>query len=139
MEYNDYQAEVSQLPANQRLTITADANAEALESFKQTRAVSIHFAGHTPDECKVYLGLSMSETSISNYGWNSATNPIAIDCTPVQEQEGTWKIAIASNVSADTWALLSPSLQALTIYVSHNPQMTLATPPKPQVRVTPQH
>jgi hypothetical protein len=122
-ELSEYQIEISTLPPEQRLTIDADSPGDALAAFRSTRSVIIHFGGHSPDHCKAYLGLTMPETMIANYGWDNTFNPIMTDCTPLEE--GYWKISVSSSVSLDTWTLLSPSLVGVTILAGNNPQMSV--------------
>jgi hypothetical protein len=125
-EFNDFLVDSDALPSGQKLVLTSEKNGEALDTFKQTRSLTLHFAGQVPDSCKAYLGLSMSETSISNYGWNNGgISAITTDC--VAQPDGNWKISISANVPQDAWNMIANSLQGLTIFVSNNPQMSLVS------------
>jgi len=139
-EFSEYQKEIDSLPLEQRLTINADSTGDALEVFRSTRSIIIHFGGHPPDRCRAYLGLSMSELKIANYGWDNGTTPITVDCAPLRD--GDWKISISPGVSLDNWTLLSPALVGVTIFAGNNPQMTVvgpdpSQPPSIGVHITP--
>jgi hypothetical protein len=124
LEFSDYKTETDALPSGQKIVLSSEHLKEDFASFKSTRSVLIRFDGPTPDECKGYLGLSMSETSIETY----ELNPIETECARTPDSPNTWKFSISPSVSQETWDRVNNSLQSLTVYATTRMQMKVVAP-----------
>jgi hypothetical protein len=114
--------------AEQCIKITADSDPKAFAAFKANRAIEVGPIAVTPDKCKAYLGLSLSENEIANLGLNSGGDKaIATDCVPAGK--GYWNVSVSDNVTADAWDQLAPSVQSVTIFMAVSPKLQVATNP----------
>jgi hypothetical protein len=126
-ELKEYEAEIKSLADSQLVTLSQETDAAAFESFKLNRTLIVGLAKDLPlDECKAYLGVTLSESALDDLGWKSDANPITTDCVP--HAEGLWKISVSEKVSDKDWQLVAQSLQSLTIYVAVRPQLKIVSP-----------
>ncbi len=124
-----YQSEIDAIPSEQRLSLSHESAPDAIEAFRNTRTLYLHFEGHAPERCRVYLGLSLSETVIAGYGWNSPANAVTTDCVP--QQDGVWKVSISPSIAEDTWAAIAPRLEALTVFVATSSRIAVVPASQP--------
>lgn len=123
-------AAYSSLPARQRFTITPENEKQkaGFETFKNTRSIMLEFENDNfaPDECKVFLGVALREHEINSL--NQDGHQLATDCS--QLSDGKWKFSVSDGVSADTWKSVADSLTSITVYLTTDPKIKLASTPK---------